>query len=270
MLRDILNKQKVIMKSFLTVLFVLGILAETSYAQKIILYEGEELNYIVYYGFIKLGEVKLKIMSRKTEGDKIIYFSHAEMKTFKGIPFVSLNSVFDSEMVLNGTELYSRRFKATDYKAEGNVDIEYGFNYDSNFVRVKKINNGKTEKDEKISFNENIKFQDGLSLLYRARLNSYSSDNFLIPVFMNEAETSVSYYFSSKKDEISIDLFNYDIQSVRCNGVANFEGVFGLSGEFAGWFSNDEARIPLKAQMNVIIGNVTLELDSFRRAGWKP
>ncbi|MBK8382072.1 MAG: DUF3108 domain-containing protein [Ignavibacteria bacterium] len=258
------------MKRLLFLILFYGIIANISFAQKEVLNEGEELNYIVYYGFIKLGEVKMKIISRKTEGDKIVFNSRSEMKTFKGIPFVSLNSVFESEMVFQGMDLYSRRFKATEYKDDGNVIIEYKFNYDSNFVYVRKDNKGNIEKDEKISFNKNIKFQDGLSLFYKARINSYASDNFIIPVFMNEAETSVNYYFSSKKDNTSIDLFSHDILTVRCNGVANFEGVFGLSGEFVGWFSYDEARIPLKAQMNVIIGNVTLELDTFRRAGWKP
>lgn len=258
------------MKRFLFLILVFGVAANISFAQKEVLYDGEELNYIVYYGFIKLGEVNMKIISRKTEGDKIVYNSRSEMKTYKGIPFVSLNSVFESEIVFEGMDLYSRRFKATEYKDDGNVFIEYKFNYDSNFVNIRKDNKGKTEKDEKVSFNKNIKFQDGLSLFYKARINSFASDNFLIPVFMNEAETSVSYYFSSTKDNTSIDLFSHDVLTVRCNGVANFEGVFGLSGEFAGWFSFDEARIPLKAQMNVLIGNVTLELDSFRRTGWKP
>jgi hypothetical protein len=87
---------------------------------------------------------------------------------------------------------------------------------------------------------------------------------------MNEAETSVNYYFSAKAEDVSLSNFDDDIKSVKCSGMANFTGVFGLSGEFAGWYSNDEARIPLKSQMNVIIGNVTLELDSYKRTGWKP
>lgn len=230
--------------------------------------EGEVLNYVVYYGFIKLGEVDMKITGKKTENERIIYTSKSIMKSYKGIPFVSLNSIFESDMIYEGKELYSKRFKATEYNEEGTVVIEYFFNYDSNFVYVKKNNKGKIERDEKIKFNSNVKFQDGLSLFYLARLNSFSEENYLVPVFMNEAETSVNYYFSAKNDEISISKFDYDINSVRCNGVANFEGVFGLSGEFVGWFTNDEARVPLKSQLSVMIGNITLELDSYKRIGW--
>ncbi len=241
-----------------------------TYSQSKVLEVGEELNYIVYYGFIKLGEVNIKITGKKTENEKTVFTLVSTMKSYKGIPFVSLNSIFESDMVYENNGLYSKRFKATEHKEDGTVITEYKFNYDSNFVHVKKENNGKTERDERIKFNSNVKFQDGLSLLYLARLNSFSSENFLVPVFMNEAETSVNYYFSTKNEDISISISDNDINCLRCNGVANFEGVFGLSGEFVGWFSNDDARIPIKTQLNVTIGNVTLELDSFKRKGWNP
>lgn len=231
--------------------------------------DGEQLNYVVYYGFIRLGEVRMNVEGRKTEGDKIIYSVRSTMKSYDGIPFVSLNSMFESEIVFDGKEAYSRRFKATEHKDDGVFTVEYNFNYDSSLTYIKKTTNGNIDRDDKVSFNRNIKFQDGLSLFYSARINSFKPENYLIPVFMNESETSVSYYFSSTPDKIEIKLFDDDLSSVRCTGTANFTGVFGLTGEFAGWFSNDEERIPLRSQMNVIIGNVTLELDSYKRTGWK-
>jgi len=251
-----------------TVLKMLGA-AGVVFSQGKVLVEGEQLNYIVYYGFIKLGEVKMNIEGKRTEEGKTVYSAKATMKSYNGIPFVSLNSVFESDIVYDGKELYSKRFKATEYKDDATIVIEYIFHYDSDYVYVKKINNGKTERDEKISTNKNVKFQDGLSVFYSARVNSFSQENFLIPVFMNEAETSVNYYFIPKPEEISIDVSDKELSSIKCMGVANFTGVFGLTGEFAGWFSNDNARIPLKSLMNVIIGNVSLELDSYKRAGWK-
>lgn len=232
--------------------------------------EGEELNYVVYYGFIKLGEVKMKVIGKHSGNGKTVYSSRATMKSYSGIPFVSLNSLFESDIVFDGKEMYSEKFKATEFYEDGVITIEYKFNYDSQYVYVHKVNKGKVEKDENIHFNKNVRFQDGLSLFYSSRLNSFSAENFIIPVFMNEAETFVNYYFSAKPEEISLSILDDDIKAVKCNGTANFTGVFGLSGEFAGWFSNDEERIPLKSQMNVIIGNITLELDTFKRTGWKP
>ena len=50
-------------------------------------------------------------------------------------------------------------------------------------------------------------------------------------------------------------------------GNAEFVGIFGLTGEFSGWFWNDDARIPIVAKMQVIIGSVTIELMSWKRPG---
>ncbi len=255
----------------LLIIFFIFFFTGSLYSQESIFSEGEELNYLVYYGFIKLGEVKMKVTGKQSVNGTSVYTATSEMKSFKGIPFVNLNSSYYSEMVWNGNELFTIRFKATDHKEDGAViNTEYVFNYDSNFVHVRKLNNGKTEKDENIKFNPNIKFQDGLSLFYRARLNSFREETYQVPVFMNEAETSVNYYFSTTRDEISVSLFDDDINCIRCNGVANFEGIFGLTGEFVGWFSDDNARVPLKSQLNVVIGNITLELDSYKRKGWSP
>lgn len=237
-------------------------------SQSKVLQVGEELNYTVNYGFIEIGKVTIKLTEKKTVGSNEIYTSTCIMRSNKGIPFVDLNSNFESEMVYDGNDLYTIRFKATEIKDDGKIEIEYKFHYDSNYVYVLKNNLGNIEIDKNIPFNQNVKFQDGLSLFFKSRLNSFSSDNFMIPVFMNESETSVNYYFNSQKEEVFVPVFDEDLNSFRCNGIANFEGVFGLSGEFAGWFSDDEARVPLKSQMNVIIGSVTLELNSFKRNGW--
>ena len=54
------------------------------------------------------------------------------------------------------------------------------------------------------------------------------------------------------------------------SGQARWTGLYGLSGNFEGWFSNDEARVPIKAKMSVYIGSVVIELKSWKRPDWKP
>lgn len=253
----------------ISLLLYIAYIANSAFAQSDVFSEGEELNYVVSYGFVDLGEVKMKVEKIRKEKDFQVINAKCTMKSYDGIPFVSLNSIFESEIIFNGAESYSSKFKAIDHQKDAVINIEYTFRYDSQFVHVKKTNNGKVERDENIAFNKDVKFQDGLSLFYAARINSFKSENFLIPVFMNEAETSVNYFFASKPEEISIAIADDDLNAVRCTGTANFTGVFGLTGEFAGWFSDDRARVPLLSQLNVYIGNVTLELKSYKRNGWK-
>ncbi|MBP9191462.1 MAG: DUF3108 domain-containing protein [Ignavibacteria bacterium] len=261
------------MKTYIvTILFLLMCLnVEDSFSQDKVMDVGEELNYVVYYGFIKLGEVNMKITNKSVEGGKEIYTSKSRMFSYKGIPFVDLEIEFESEIVMDGNDLYSRKFKAREKAEDGYVDIEYVFHYDSQYVYVKKTNKGNVEIDKNISINKNVRFQDGLSLFYRARINSFTpEDNFMIPVFMNEQETSVDYFFKSENEDISLSAFEDDIEAVSCSGVAKFTGVFGMNGEFAGWFTKNPVRIPLKAQLNAIVGSITLELDSYKRPDWKP
>jgi len=47
-------------------------------------------------------------------------------------------------------------------------------------------------------------------------------------------------------------------------------GNYGLSGKFEGWFSDDDAHIPIKAKMNVYVGSVVIELVKWKRGSWNP
>jgi hypothetical protein len=43
-----------------------------------------------------------------------------------------------------------------------------------------------------------------------------------------------------------------------------------LEKDFEGWFSDDDARIPIRAKMKVIIGKVDIQLVRWKRANWSP
>ncbi|MEZ4689858.1 MAG: DUF3108 domain-containing protein [Ignavibacteria bacterium] len=192
------------------------------------------------------------------------------MYSYKGIPFVDLEIEFESELVFDGKDLYSRKFRAKEKVEDGYVEIEYVFHYDSQYVYVKKTNKGNVEIDKNISINKNVRFQDGLSLFYKARINSFTpEDNFMVPVFMNEEETSVDYYFKSNRKKYHYRRLKMILLRVGCNRLQNLPEVFGMNGEFAGWFSKNSAEVPLKAQLNAIVGSITLELDSFKRSDFK-
>jgi hypothetical protein len=43
-----------------------------------------------------------------------------------------------------------------------------------------------------------------------------------------------------------------------------------MTGEFTGWFSDDEAAVPIKGKLNVLLGSVTVELIQWKRDSWSP
>ena len=97
---------------------------------------GEELNYSVYYGFIKLGEVKFKITGKSKENKKDLYTSTASIKSFESIPLVNINYIFESIMMFDKSEVHSTKFTATEFKDKSITNIYYTFDYEDKKIRT--------------------------------------------------------------------------------------------------------------------------------------
>ena len=192
------------------------------------------------------------------------------MKSNESLPFVYANYQFISEIEVTGGKVKTHKFTAYEYNKDGQKSVlTCDFNYDSNFVYLKKTGfTGLQEMDKKI--NTTTSFQDGLSIFYYARYNTNKNESQYVPVVMNADTSLMKIDFSSKNTDVSVGEVDYDISSVYLEGFAYFTAVFGMTGDFSGWFSNDGARIPLKAKLKVKIGNVTLELKSWKRKNWSP
>lgn len=229
---------------------------------------GEELTYTAYYGFIKLGEVHFKITNFDTKTRR--YYATAELKSNKAIPLIDINYWFETTMIYKNDSLYSYRFYSTEFKEKDISHIDYTFDYENGVIIAKKDKNLIAEEEREIKIENNKKFQDGLSLFFNARLHSLKNKNYIVPVYINEKESTVNYSFNLNRDVVSTDLVDYDMEALKVIGTAHFVGVFGLTGEFIGWMSNDDSRVPLKAKFNVSIGSITLELSSYKRQNWKP
>lgn len=240
------------------------------YSNPKILDVGEELNYKVYFGFIKLGEVKFKITSSYTEDKKSFYNAMATIKSYEGIPFITVNFIFETTMEKEKDGVFSRKFYSSEFKYKSIIRDEYKFEYNKKFIKVKKETDDTIEKEDTVNIDENTKYQDGLSIFYYARLQSFTNKNYIVPIFVNQQKSSVRYSYNVNQDAVSSDLVDYDMAVVKIAGVADFVGIFGLTGEFVGWLSDDKARVPIKAQFNVKIGSISLELYSYKKKNWKP
>jgi hypothetical protein len=271
---------------YLILFFLLIILINYNiHPQEKVLQAGESLVYTVYFGFIKLGEVRFYLNSPYYENRRKIYSASAKMFSYEGIPFVGVKYFFDSKMRDDKTGVVSEEFRSSDFKDESSggkmiIRTEYDFDYysnkDTSTVKIKKYKDtdpGNPEMDTVYRIEKGKEYLDGLTILYNARLNSFqkgSEGRKNIKVFINEKESSLRYSFDQNRDAVSTGLVDYDMAGIRIAGVADFVGVMGLTGEFEGWFSDDDGRVPLKARLNILIGSVTLELKSYVRPGWYP
>ena len=228
---------------------------------------GEELTYVVRYSLIKLGEVKLKIISKSIEKGKIYYRAMAFIDSYSGVPFVNLHQIYETKINEDSASIFFRGLVKGD---EYTTFTDYNFDYAHSKIDIKK---GKVYPHQiwtDSTTSADKEYQDGLSIFYYARLNSGQNKEQNIPCFVTEDKvyTKINYY--NEVSDVSIDAVDYDIACVRIDGYTDFVSVFGLTGYFEGWFSNDEAAVPIVAKMKVIIGNITLELIDWKREGWTP
>ena len=227
---------------------------------------GEEFTYLVKYAFLSLGEIDTKIYAKEVIDGKTIYKSIVKINSYDGLPFVNIHQDYESWF---DSTLYPVYFQALLYNEKDTNYVKYYFKED-NKVHVLKGKLGKIKpyRDSIITLHK--KYVDGLSLLYFARYYFNKQQTINVPCYVNEDTTSTIINYSMDMEDVNIDAVDYDIDCTMLDGRTNFTGIFGLTGDFEGWFSNDIYRIPIKASLQVLIGNVKVELMRWRKKNWKP
>ncbi|MEK7748585.1 MAG: DUF3108 domain-containing protein, partial [Bacteroidota bacterium] len=114
------------------------------------------------------------------------------------------------------------------------------------------------------------KCQDGFTVFFYARKHVRQKQQVNVPTFIENKKVNTFINFMNSVTDVNIDAVDYPVEVVEFDGKADYVGVFGLTGGFSGQFSNDDARIPIVARMNVILGSIKVELKSWKREGWRP
>ncbi len=229
--------------------------------------EGEELYYRVSYLNFTIGELFFKIYTKKTENGKQVYFAKVFMNSNPAIPFVKLNQVYESTF---GEPVYSEFFRGIVASDEDSTFTDYDFNYGQKNVKFKQGSFRKNEvwKDQVLPVDTFM--QDGLSIFYFARSMTGRDMAVRVPCFVNEKKVYTKINFYKKPEPVETETLGYEVSCTRVDGIIEFKSVYGLTGEYEGWFSNDEASIPVMAELNVILGSVKVELSKWKRPGWSP
>ena len=222
------------------------------------LFVGEQLEYEVSYSIFSLGKVKIQVVDTVLRNGTTVYRAKAFMDSYSGVPFVNLHWIFYSEI---DPLLFSHYFSGLDNKDTTSVPYsDYTFDYRRNRVYVERGTHPQGDSVTKSSDTISTTYQDGLSLFFYARGKVHSTGEENVATFVDEKKVNTFINFMNKKTSTEIDAVKYPIETIEFDGRADFVGIFGLTGGFSGWFSNDEAAIPIVAKMKVIIGSIRLEL----------
>ena len=229
---------------------------------------GEELIYNVKYLFFNIGQIRIRVNEQLEEAGRKKYKTIIYIDSYPGLPFVDLHSIFESVV---DQSFYSHGFLGLGKTRDGWSYVKYNFDDSTESVVIQKgeLPSNRVTYLDTVSL-QRYPYQDGSSLFYYARSAVGSGIRLNIPTLIDKDTVSTSIHFHRVRSKIEIDAIEYPIDAVQIRGRAGFVGVYGLTGEFRGWFTNDEARIPVLAFMKVILGSVRIELKEWKRVGWSP
>ncbi len=234
--------------------------------------EGEELVYEASWWAFKLGQIRITTSMTKAEDGTLHPAATAFIDSYGNLPFVDVHSI--SETIMDSTlSTYSSRsieernnewwvLKHHYYPESKRLIIE------DSWQKTKDSPPYKPSEFDTLSVNG--KLQDGLSILFFARMNLHSSKTIRVSTIVYKKLGKTTLEFTGETKTIDIDGYDHPIAVRGLRGTAEFEGLFGFSGDFEGWFTDDQAAVPVKAKLGVIIGSIELELKKWKRTGWTP
>ncbi len=232
---------------------------------------GEELEYKVSYSFFNIGTIKTQVLGKEERRGRTIYKTRALIDSNPGLDWlVSLHIQFYSEMD-GGVYSY---FWVEDDSSKAGVNFKrFRFDYDNKKAYLelgRKLPSGERRVDSTDTIAITDQCQDGLSLFFYAREHVHEKSQVRVPTLIENKQVYTSINFMNRHQDADLDAVDYPVDVVAFEGKADYVGIFGLTGGFRGWFSNDQAQIPILARMNVILGSVKIELQKWNRPGWQP
>lgn len=213
---------------------------------------GEELKYRLRYGFITAAEATLSVLSTDTKFDnRSVYHLLAQGRTAASFNlFYKVRNRYDSyiDQTTLLPYLYTENIREANYRRQDRVK----FNQQTNKVTGKKG-----------TFNGKDKTFDLVSAFYFARsldLNGIKVGTvFSIPYFLDDEVSELKITYVGKEQvKTAIGTVN----CLKFNPSIKPGRIFKKDSKLYLWITDDGNRIPVKAQVEILVGSVTLELTS--------
>jgi hypothetical protein len=233
---------------------------------------GEELVYEVSWTFFSLGKIRVLTLPPSSPPEGIAYRSVAYSDSYD-LPFVDFHAFSTSDM---DSILYSKGASLFEKKDDNWFRQIYHFDPTTRlYVTENSFVNTIDAQPTRPSTFDTLqlpydRYQDGTSILYFARAHAHDQRAIAVPTLVRGKAGRTNFYFPAESTSERIDAVQYPIRVKELEGKAEFEGIFGLTGDFTGWFTDDDAAVPVKARMKVLLGSITLELKEWKRGSWIP
>lgn len=229
---------------------------------------GEELVYAVKWNFIPLGRIIIRTNIDSADTNRVMVLMVVE--STPGLPFISIRDV--NRSVIDRNHSNTLRYTGKHWKGDDTLSIEYVYDQET-----KTLTFSEWDLTENVSLHREVSndippFVDGNALFFYARWRSSSGKSFRVPTVVDGKLSYTTLTFSGEREAIEVDAIPGPVVVRKYTGRAEWTGgsSAGLSGEFTGWVSDDPAAVPVRAEMQIALGSITIELEQWKRSGWTP
>lgn len=212
------------------------------------------------YGFIKLGTVVIQTGNITPAG---IVKAHMEFWT-ADIPFLHVRTSVTDQFATS--DLSIRSFE--QHEQNGSYKSDKYASYDPNAKTL-------TYSDDSVTneVTHNIEpYDDALGILFNMRAWSDAvGHKYLFHVRDKEGARPVTLTFTGQSSSQTVPALGDKSVSTRVvNGVMDLgsSAPLGANGAFTAYISNDEAAVPVRIDMSIAVGSISLVLDKINRTNW--
>ena len=232
----------------------------TAQTKKDVFQPGEELIYNVKYGFVKLGTVVIQTGGMSADGRV-----SARLKFWTAdVPFLNTKSTVTD--VIDTKGLYLTQFKEESQNGDNAVSKQ--MTYDA---PTKTLTYSDDQVKNKITTNIEP-FSDALTLVFNMRSwSGAAGKSYRFPLRGKDGEKSVTVKFTNDfSDESVAALDDKSVHSRIVQGQADMgsSSPLGANGAFTAYISDDAAAIPVRIDMSIAVGSISLVLDKVKRSDW--
>ncbi len=224
-----------------------------------IYHDGEILRYAVRWSIFRLGtiEIRQRLMDRTGQRFELLL----RVRSAPHLPFIDVSFDNRSEQHISQHglrhEIITTASDTTEYRYDAGTRA---------YVTEDRTMGVVTRRD---TVRHPFPLFDALGLFMIARCLSIVPVDTTLPTLLEHACYATDLRTLAGRETILVEAFAESRPAVMIEGFAHWVGnsYAGLTGAFRGWISDDAMAVPLRAELEIFLGSIVLELESLERPG---
>ena len=224
---------------------------------------GEVLVYKVKWTFLRLGTITIKTES--VEGQPGYLKVSMTVESNPTLFFIDVKEY--NESIIDLKNYRSVSFYADHKNGDERIKIFTRFDEKMNTAIIRMVDDVNQKEIKSDTIYNAERYVEGPSLFFLTRVLKKAGGTHNIPTMVEGEIANTKLVFSDEKEEFEVDAFDHPVTAEKYFGFAEWEGgsTQDMSGEFTGWITDDDASIPIYAELKILLGNLKLELEYCNR-----